>query len=75
MYQGCISHNQVSYHGSELCNIQESRGFKQTNRGHVLFITGNAIRNYTETQLEAGRQREDIAVLEMETLIQEHLYK
>ena len=39
------------------------------------FITGNAIRNYTETQLEAGRQREDIAVLEMETLIQEHLYK
>jgi len=35
---------------------------------------GNAIRNYTETQLEAGRQRENIAVLEMENLIQEHLY-
>ena len=38
-------------------------------------VLGNAIKIYTEVQLEKGRNRDDITVLEMENLIQEHLYK
>ncbi|KAL5266268.1 hypothetical protein ACHWQZ_G003630 [Mnemiopsis leidyi] len=36
---------------------------------------GNAIKMFTDAQLEKGRNRDDITVLEMENLIQEHLYK
>lgn len=36
---------------------------------------GTTIKEYTEAQLEQGRSREDITVHEMETLIQDHLYR